>query len=153
MYKMKSYCLKCWKDTKNINQRVSNTSNGEKMILSKCAICGSEKSRFIKNQEAKGLLNNLGVRTPLSKVPILGNILFWTQIQLKCMLNCIKMNEIANKFFLAGDKYISEMHLKQLGFTYSACGPFTENKKRIQKFKETSDTSYIYKNELDKACF
>ena len=46
------------------------------MILSKCAICGSEKSRFIKNQEAKGLLNNLGVRTPLSKVPILGNILF-----------------------------------------------------------------------------
>ena len=63
------------------------------------------------------------------------------------------MNEIANKFFLAGDKYISEMHLKQLGFTYSACGPFTENKKRIQKFKETSDTSYIYKNELDKACF
>ena len=138
MYKTKSYCLKCWKDTKNINQRVSNTSNGEKMILSKCAICGSKKSRFIKNQEAKGLLNNLGVRTPLSKVPILGNILFWTQIQLKCML---------------GDKYMSEMHLKQLGFTYSACGPFTENKKRIQKFKETSDTSYIYKNELDKACF
>ena len=46
-----------------------------------------------------------------------------------------------------------EMHLKQLGFTYSACGPSTENKKRIQKFKETGDTSYIYKNELDKACF
>ena len=63
------------------------------------------------------------------------------------------MNEIANKFFLAGDKYISEMHLKQLGFTYSACGPFTKNKERIQKFKETGDTSYIYKNELDKACF
>ena len=58
MYKMKSYCLKCWKDTKNINQRVSNTSNGEKMILSKCEICGSKKSRFIKNQEAKGLLSN-----------------------------------------------------------------------------------------------
>ena len=73
---MKSYCLKCRKDTGNINPRVSNTSNGKTMILSKCAICGSKKSRFIKNQEAKGLLSNLGVRTPLSKVPILGDIFF-----------------------------------------------------------------------------
>ena len=63
------------------------------------------------------------------------------------------MNEIVNKFLLAGDKFMSEMHLKQPGFTYSACGPFTKNKERIQKFKETGDTSYIYKNELDKACF
>ena len=76
LIKMKSYCLKCRKDTENINQWVSNTSNGRTMILSKCAICGSKKSRFIKNQEAKGLLGNLGVRTPLSKVPILGEILF-----------------------------------------------------------------------------
>ena len=73
---MISYCLKYRKDTENINPRVSNTSNGKTMILSKCAICGSKKSRFIKNQEAKGLLSNLGVRTPLSKVPILGDILF-----------------------------------------------------------------------------
>ena len=73
---MKSYCLKCRKDTKNINSRVSNTSNGRTMILSKCAKCGSKKSRFIKNQEAKGLLSNLGIRTLLSKVPILGDILF-----------------------------------------------------------------------------
>ena len=73
---MKSYCLKCRKNTENINPKVSNTSNGRTMILSKCAICGSKKSRFIKNQEAKGLLNNLGVRTPLSKVPILGEIFF-----------------------------------------------------------------------------
>ena len=73
---MKSYCLKCRKDTENINPRVSNTSNGKTMILSKCAICGSKKSRFIKNQEAKGLLSNLGLRTPLSKVPVLGDILF-----------------------------------------------------------------------------
>ena len=63
------------------------------------------------------------------------------------------MNEIVNKFLLAGDKCMLEMHLKQPGFTYSACGPFTKNKERIQKFKETGDTSYIYKNELDKACF
>ena len=73
---MKSYCLKCRKDTENINPRVSNTSNGRTMILSKCAICGSKKSRFIKNQEAKGLLSNLGLRTPLSKVQIFGDILF-----------------------------------------------------------------------------
>ena len=76
MYKIKSYCLKCRKDTENINRRVSNKSNGKTMILSKCAICGSKKSRFIKNQEAKGLLINLGIRTPLSKAPILGDVLF-----------------------------------------------------------------------------
>ena len=63
------------------------------------------------------------------------------------------MNEIVNKYLFAGDKFMPEMHLKQPGFTYSACGPFTKNKERIQKFKETGDTSYIYKNELDKACF
>ena len=74
--KIKSYCLKCRKDSENINRKVSNTSNRRKTILSKCAICGSKKSRFIKEQEAKGLLGNLGVRTPLSKVPILSNILF-----------------------------------------------------------------------------
>ena len=73
---MKSYCLKCRKNTENINPRVSKTSNGRAMVLSKCAICDGKKSRFIKFQEAKGLLNNLGVRTPLSKVPILGHILF-----------------------------------------------------------------------------
>ena len=73
---MKSYGLKCRKDTENINPRVSETSNGRAMVLSKCAICGSKKSRFIKNQEAKGLLSNLGIKTPLSKVLILGDVLF-----------------------------------------------------------------------------
>ena len=63
------------------------------------------------------------------------------------------MNETVNKFLLAGDTFMPEMDLKQPGFTYSACAPFTKNKERIQKFKETEDTSYIYKNELDKACF
>ena len=72
---MKTYCLKCRKDTENIDPKISSTSNGKAMILSKCAICGSKKSRFIKNQEAKWLLNNLGIKTPLSKVPILGYIL------------------------------------------------------------------------------
>ena len=73
---LKSYCLKYRKDTENINPRVSNTSNGKTMILSKCAICGSKKYRFIKNLEAEGLLTNLGLRTPLNKVPIEGDILF-----------------------------------------------------------------------------
>ena len=63
------------------------------------------------------------------------------------------MNEIVNTFLLAGDKFMPEMHLNQPGFIYSACGTFTKNKERIQKFKETGDTSYIYKNKLDKACF
>ena len=85
---MKSYCIKWRKFTENINPRVSGTSNGKAMILWKCAICGSKKSKFIKNQEAKGLLSNLGVIIPLSKVPILGNTLFWEY----------KMNEIVNKF-------------------------------------------------------
>ena len=61
------------------------------------------------------------------------------------------MNEVVNKFLLAGDKFMSEMHLKQPGFTYSACGPFTKNKERIQKFKETGDANYIYLNEHDMA--
>ena len=63
------------------------------------------------------------------------------------------MNELVNKFLLAGDKCMQEMHLKKPGFTYSACGPFTKNKERIQKFKKKGDTSYIYKNQLAKACF
>ena len=63
------------------------------------------------------------------------------------------MNNIINKFLLPGDKFMPEMHLRQPQFTYSACGPFTKHKQRIQKFKETGDTNYIYKNELDKACF
>ena len=63
------------------------------------------------------------------------------------------MNEIINKFLLAGDEFMPEMHLKQPGFSYSACGPFTKNKEWIQKFKETGDTNYNYKNKHDKACF
>ena len=63
------------------------------------------------------------------------------------------MNEIVHRFLLVGDKLMPEMHLKQPGFTYSAFGPFTKNRERNKKFKETGDTSYIYKNELDKACF
>ena len=69
------------------------------MILSKCAICNSKKSKFINKQEAKGLLSKLGIKTPLSKIPVLDNILFWMHI---------KMNEIVNKFLLVGDKFMPE---------------------------------------------
>ena len=73
---MEWYCLKCKKFTKNINPQVSSTSNVKLMILSKCDICGSKKSKFIKKQEAKGRLSSLGIKTPLSKIPILGDVLF-----------------------------------------------------------------------------
>ena len=76
MYKMESYCLKCKKNNENIDTEDSSTSNGKAMILSKCVISGSKKSRFIKNEEAKGLLSNLGIKTPLSKAPIFGDLLF-----------------------------------------------------------------------------
>ena len=68
---MLSYCFKCRRNTKSINPKVSKTTNGKAIILSKCAICGSKKSKFIKEQEAKGLLSNLGLRTPLSEIPVL----------------------------------------------------------------------------------
>ena len=73
---MKSFCVKCRKDTENINGRISKTSNDRAMVLWKCAICNSKNSRFIENQEAKELLSNLGNKTPLNKVPILGDIFF-----------------------------------------------------------------------------
>ena len=63
------------------------------------------------------------------------------------------MNKIVHKFVLLGDKFMPEMHLRQPGFTYSACGPFTKNKEIIKNIKETGDTDYSYKNEFDKVCF
>ena len=63
------------------------------------------------------------------------------------------MNDILNTFLLAGDKFIPEMHLKQPGFTYSACDPFTQNKEKIEKFMQTGNTDFIYKNELKRVCF
>ena len=63
------------------------------------------------------------------------------------------MNNLINKFLSTGDKFMPEIHLRQPQFTYSACGPFTRHEERIQKFKETGDTNYIYMNELEKACF
>ena len=73
---MLSYCLKCRKNTENINPKVSKTNNGKTMMLSKCTICGSKKSKLIKKQEANGILSSVGIRTPLNKISVSGDILF-----------------------------------------------------------------------------
>ena len=73
---MVSYCLKCRKYTENLDPRISSTSNGKVRILSKCKMCNSKKSKFINKQQANGLLSNLGIKTPLNKIPLLGDILF-----------------------------------------------------------------------------
>ena len=142
--KMNTYCVKCKRDTENIDSKMFRTKINRLIMQSKCSVCGIKKWRFIKNQETKGLLSNLGIKTPLSKVPLL-NILFWMRLY--------KINEIVNKVLLVRDKFMPEMHLKQPGFTHIACGPFTKNKERIEKFMQTGNTNFIYKYEIDKACF
>ena len=106
-----------------------------------------KNQNLLNKQEASWIIGNLGLKTPLNKIPLLGNIYFK-----KWMSDC-KMNEIVNKFLFAQDEFMPEMHLKQPGFTYSVCGLFTKNKEWTQKFKETGDSRYIYKNGLNKACF
>ena len=73
---MLTYCLECKKDTKNVDSKMLKTKNGRTMLSSKCPICGSKKSRVIKEQEAKGFLSNIGLKSPLSKIPILVDVLF-----------------------------------------------------------------------------
>ena len=111
---MKTYCLKCKKDTENLGSQIFRTKNNRLIMQSECNECRIKKPRFVKGQEAKGLLSNLGIKMPLNKIPLLN------------LLRCIKMNEIINKFLLAGNKFMPEMHLKQPRFTYSTCGPFTK---------------------------
>ena len=72
---MKTYCVNCKKDTENIDPKMFKTKNGRLLMQSKCTVCGIKKSRFLKEQEAKGLLSNLGIKTPLNKIPLL-NVLF-----------------------------------------------------------------------------
>ena len=72
---MMTYCLKCRKDAKDIDAKMIKTKNSKLVLLSKCGVCSSKKSRFIKEQEAKGLLSNLGIKSPISKIPLL-NVLF-----------------------------------------------------------------------------
>ena len=93
---MLPYSLKCRKNTESKKLRVSKTKNGKPMLLSKCEVCGSKKLRFIKEQDTCGLLSNLRIKTPLSKIPILGHILFLRY----------KTNETIDKFLLAGNKFM-----------------------------------------------
>ena len=72
---MKTYCVKCRKDTENIDPKIVRPKNNRLVMQSKCSVCEIRKSRFVKEQEAKGLLSNLGIRTPLSKIPLV-NVLF-----------------------------------------------------------------------------
>ena len=106
-------------------------------------MCNTIKSRFIKEREASALLSSLGIKTSLSKIFLEDFLLFS-----RC-----KINEIVNKFFLVEYEFMPEMYLRQPGFTYSANRPFTKNKKRIKRFKESGDWIYIYQNEVDKAFF
>ena len=131
---MKTYCVKCRKNTENLNSKIFKTKNGRLIMQSKCADCGIKKSRFVKEQEAKGLLSSLGLKTR-----ILNIIIVWWYF----FFECIKWTKLWISFFLAGDKFMPEMHLKQLRFTYSACGPFTRNKERIEKFIQTGNTDFI----------
>ena len=103
------------------------------MLLLKCAVCDSKKSKFIEQQEASRLFSSLGIKAPLSKIPLVGPPLFqrYQQAYARC-----KMNEVVNKFLLEEVKFVPEMHLRQSRFTYSAFGPFTKNKERIQKLKK-----------------
>ena len=119
---MLSYCLTCRKSAESKDPKAVKIKNGTKMILSKYAVCYCKELKFIKEQEGKGILSKLtGIKVPiLNDLPI-ANILFQKY----------KMNEIVNNLLLAGYKFMPEMHLKQSGFTYNACGPFSKNKERI----------------------
>ena len=121
-------------------------------MLSNCTVCGKKKSRFIKKQEASGLLSKLGIKTPLSNIPLIGDILHWRICFALIIFGMISLKWIKFKILLTGGKFMPELHLRQ-GFTYSACKSFMKHRKRINKFKETGDLNYIYKNESDKTCF
>ena len=101
-------------------------------MQSKCTECGNKKSRFVKEQEAKGLLSNLGIKTLLSKILLL----------IKRSILSVKMNEIVHKSSLMGNRFMLELHLKQPGLTFIACSPFTRNKEKIEKFMQTGNASF-----------
>ena len=116
------------------------------MLLSKCVVCDGKKSKFMKEEEASGLLSSLGIKTLLNKTPLLSPHF----IQ---MFNTrYKMNDIVNRFLLAGDEFMPESHLREPGYTYRACGLFTKTKQRIQKFQKKEINNVFFKK-INKACF
>ena len=133
------YCLKCRKNKQSKNPEVVKTKNGRIMLLSTYSVGNSKKSKSLKEQEARGLLSSLEIRTFLGEIPLLGPLLF-------------EMNETINRFLLARETFMPEMHLKQPEFKYSASALFTKNKERIKKLKK-QDIQDILIHELDKASF
>ena len=125
--------------TESKNWGIANT-NKKAMLLSKSAVYDSKRSRFIKQQEASGLI--------FGDIYLLKEFLYLVVFFLR-----YKMKEIINIFLIAGDEFMPEMHLRQPESAYSACRIFTKHKEIIEKFKETGDTRYSHQNELDKACF
>ena len=122
------YCVSCNKTTANKNSSVRKNKQNNKMLLSNCAICGMKKKKlFIINRKLHNF-NNI-----------------WNDYY--------KMNKIIDRFLLTWDKFTPELHLKQPGFNYSACGPFTKYHERIHKFRETGNLKHLCRNELDKTCF
>ena len=93
-------------------------------------MCDGKKSKFIKQQGARGLLSRFGIKTPLSKIPLVDPLCFDS---IKEVNTRYKINEIVNNFLLAGDKLMHEMHLSQPGFTHSACGPFKKKRRKNTK--------------------
>ena len=145
------YCLKCRKNTENRNPKVVGTINGNIMLLSKSTLCDSKKSKFIKEQKAIGLLSSLTTKALLNKVSLFGLLFCLKRIQ---QVNTrYKLNEIVNTFLLAGEKRMSENHLRQLYLHIVLVDHSLKIKKEQNKNKETGDSRYIYQNELDKACF
>ena len=110
-------------------------------MLSRCSICNNKNSTFI--SQGSALFDNLVFNTTQNRM----KDALWNAFK------CFYMNNVINKFLLAGDKFMPKMHLRQPQFVYSACGPFTRHRERIKKFKQTEDTRYIYRNELDEVCF
>ena len=118
--------MKFRKNTESKNPNIARTKNRRIVLLSKCAVRNSKISKFIKEQEASGLLSSLEIKTPLSKIYFVGPLL----LSMYCNKR-YKMNKILSNFLLPGDKLMPEIHLRQPGFTYSACEYFTKNKERI----------------------
>ena len=132
--------MKCRKDTKNIDPKMVRTKNNRLIMKSKCSVFVVKKSRFVKEQEAKGFLSNLEIKIRLSKIPLL-NVL------------SVKMNEIVNKLLLVGETFMPAMQLKQPRFTYSVCGPFTKSKEIIKRLCKLELQTFFIKINLIKLVF
>ena len=107
------------------------------MLLSKCEVCDSKKSKFDRRKEASRFVNSWGTKKPFNKILWVDSIFLKSikQVNTGCDLN-----KIVNNFLLSGEEFMPEMHLRHQGFTYSACGPFKKSKGRTQELKGTGDS-------------